>query len=84
MRKAHKIMIIIVIILLILLAAITWWLPSFAMNGNRQTLDEAMEWQKDHYDVSFYDPLEKTDYTVTSYDGYVLHAEFLKNPKPHV
>jgi alpha-beta hydrolase superfamily lysophospholipase len=24
--------------------------------------------------------MEKTDYTVTSYDGYVLHAQFLKNP----
>lgn len=75
-------MIIIVIILLVLLAALTWWLPSFSMTGNRQTLDEAMQWQKDHYDFSFYDGLEKTDYTVTSYDGYVLHAEFLKNPEP--
>lgn len=75
-------MIIIVIVLLVLLIALTLWLPSFAMTGNRQTLDEAMEWQKDHYDVSFYDSLEKTDYTVESFDGYVLHAEFLKNPEP--
>lgn len=75
-------MIIIAIILLVLLAVLTWVLPSFSMTGNRQTLDEAMTWQKDHYDVSFYDSLEKTDYTVTSFDGYVLHAEFLKNPKP--
>ena len=30
--------------------------------------------------MGWYDPLEKTDYTVTSYDGYVLHAQFLKNP----
>ena len=82
MKKVHKIIMIIVIILLVLLAALTWWLPSFSMKGNRQTLDEAMQWQKDHYDFSFYDGLEKTDYTVTSYDGYVLHAEFLKNPEP--
>ena len=82
MKKVHKIIMIIVIILLVLLAALTWWLPSFSMTGNRQTLDEAMQWQKDHYDFSFYDGLEKTDYTVTSYDGYVLHAEFLKNPEP--
>lgn len=75
-------MIIIVIVLLVLLIALTLWLPSFAMTGNRQTLDEAMEWQKDHYDVSFYDSLEKTDYTVESFDGYALHTEFLKNPEP--
>lgn len=75
-------MIIIVIILLIILTALTLWLPSFAMTGNRQTLEEAMEWQKEHYDFSFYDKLEKKDYTVTSYDGYVLHAEFLRNPEP--
>ncbi len=50
------------------------------MTGTRQTLDQAMAWQKDHYDTSFYDGLEKRDYTVTGRDGYILHAEFLKNP----
>ena len=47
------------------------------------TLEEARAWQeeKEHCDLSWYDPLEKTDYTVTSYDGYVLHAQFLKNPQ---
>lgn len=82
MKKVHKIIMIIVIILLVLLAALTWWLPSASMTGNRQTIDEAIKWQKDHYDLSFYDDLEKTDYTVSSYDDYVLHVQFLKNPKP--
>ena len=50
------------------------------MTGTRQTLDQAMAWQKEHYDTSFYDDLEKRDYTVIGRDGYILHAEFLKNP----
>ncbi len=50
------------------------------MTGKRQTLEEARAWQEAHYDLSWYDPLEKTDYTVRSYDGYILHAQFLKNP----
>lgn len=75
-------MIIILIILLILLVALTMWLPSFVMTGRRQTMEESLAWQAEHYDVSFYDALEKTDYTVTSYDGYALHVEFLKNPEP--
>ena len=71
-----------IVILLIALVILTLWLPSFIMNAKRQTYEEAFQWQTEHYDTSFYEGLEKTDYTVTSYDGYVLHAEFLKNPVP--
>ncbi|MDO4797616.1 MAG: alpha/beta hydrolase [Coriobacteriales bacterium] len=56
------------------------WLASFAMTGERQTLDEAMAWQSAHYDTSFYDELQKVDYTVDAPDGYVLHAQELRNP----
>ena len=52
------------------------------MSIRRQTLDEARKWQEDHYDLSWYDPLEKTDYQVTSYDGYVLNVEMIRNPVP--
>ena len=52
------------------------------MTGERQTLEEAFDWQKEHYDTSFYDPLEKTEYTITGHEGYVLHALYLKNPEP--
>ena len=76
-------------ILIILLAAVAvlvllaaWFLAGFTMTGKRQTLDEAMQWQSDHYDTSFYRDLEKTDYTVAGEGGYVLHVQFLKNPKP--
>lgn len=49
--------------------------------GNRQTPDEALKWQSDHYDTSFYTNGERTAYTVESYDGYILHAELLKCPE---
>ena len=57
-------------------------LASYVMTGNRQTLDEAMAWQTDHYDTSFYQSLEKTDYTVSGQDGYILHVQELKNLNP--
>ena len=50
------------------------------MSIRRQTLDEARKWQEDHYDLSWYEPLEKTNYHVTSYDGFVLNDELIRNP----
>jgi len=72
---------IIAAVLLILMAGMGFFLAGFSMTGKRQTLEEARAWQEDHYDLSWYDPLEKTDYTVKSGDGYVLHAQLLKNPQ---
>ena len=76
------ILVCVVLILLIVLFGLSWWMAGYVMTGKRQTLEEAFDWQKDHYDTSFYDPLEKTEYTITGHDGYVLHALYLKNPKP--
>lgn len=56
-------------------------MASFVMTGERQTLDEAMKWQSEHYDTSFYEKLDKTDYTVSGYGGYTLHVQMLKNPQ---
>lgn len=68
-------------VLVVLLIALGFFLANYSLNGKKQqTLEEARAWQEAHYDLSWYDPLEKTDYTVTSYDGYILHAQFLKNP----
>ena len=74
------ILIIILVILLIMTAAFGFYGAGYSLNIRRQTLEEARTWQENHYDLSWYDPLGKTDYTVTSYDGYVLHAQFLPNP----
>lgn len=73
---------IIVVVCLAFLSALTLWLPSFVMTGTRQTLDEAMAWQTQRYDTSFYDRLEKTSYPVEGTNGYLLHAQLLKNPNP--
>ena len=57
-------------------------LAAFSMRIKRQTLAEARAWQEEHYDLSWYDPLEKEDYTVRCRDGYLLHVQRLCNPKP--
>ena len=79
-KKMPLILLIIIGVLLVLFIALVLWLPSFMMTGTRQTLEEAFAWQSEHYDTGFYDTLEKTDYSVNGADGYVLHAELLKNP----
>ncbi len=56
------------------------FLAGFVMTGERQTLEEARKWQSERYDTSFYDELEKEEFIVEAGDGYLLHAEFLKNP----
>ena len=65
-----------------LLTAGSFYSASFIVNGKRQTLDEAIAWQQQHYDISWYQPLEKTDYTIHSFDVYLLHVQFCKNPEP--
>ena len=76
---------ILLIVLAVLLAAgmiLGFVLAGFVMTGKRQTLAEALTWQRDHYDISFYDALEKENYTVISeLDGYVLHAQLLRCPE---
>ena len=55
-------------------------MAEFGMGIKRQTLQEAYQWQKTHEDVRFGDDLEKTEYTVRSFDGYVLHAVLCRDP----
>ena len=75
-----KILVIVLIILLVLILVGALGFGTYVMTGKRQTYEEAWEWQSTHYDTSFYETLQKTDYEIPSYDGYVLHAQFLKNP----
>lgn len=74
--------IIILAVLLALLCGAGLYVAGTVVNGKRQTLEEARAWQQAHYSLSWYDALEKEDYTVESEDGYVLHAQFLRNPVP--
>ena len=85
MKKRRKIMTILIAalcILAIVFIAFAFWLPSFVMTGKRQTLEEAFAWQSEHYDTSFYAPLQKTDYVVKGFEDYALHVELLENPSP--
>lgn len=74
-----KTIFIIIFVLFALVLAASWFLAGFVMTGKRQSLDEAMKWQSEHYDTAFYDSLIKTKYTIDGYDGYTLHAELLEN-----
>ena len=80
-RKMIKILIVIICILAACFIAFSLWLPSFVMTGKRQTISEAWEWQSSHYDTSFYNDLKKTDYIISGYEGYELHAQLLVNPE---
>ena len=68
-------------VLLVLIIGAGFFFASSSMGIRRQTLDEARKWQEEHYDLSWYDPLEKTDYQVASYDGYMLNVELIRNPE---
>ena len=72
---------IIICILIIITGAAAWFLAGFTMTGKRQTLNEALAWQSDHYDTSFYEKAEKADYTVRGLNGYELHVQLLKTQK---
>lgn len=84
-KKGRLFMIIglvILAVLVILLFVFGLMMASYSMGIKPQTLPEARKWQEDHYDLSWYDPLEKKDYTISSYDGYVLHVQYVANPVP--
>ena len=76
-----KIVIRILIVLVVLGVGLGIGLAAFSTHIRRQTLEQAREWQAAHYDISWYDTIEKTEYTVKSYDGYELHVQFLANPE---
>ena len=85
MKKGRLIMIIALIILaifLILVFVLGFMMATYSMGIKPQTLEEARKWQEGHYDLFWYDPLPKQDYTVSGGDGYALHVQFLKNPVP--
>ena len=66
----------------LLTAAAVQGFTRYVTRGNRQTLEEAIRWQGEHYDISFFDSLEKEEYTVKGYEDYILHVVFCKNPRP--
>ena len=77
-----RIAILIGCILFFLSLGLIFGLADYVMKVKRQTLEEAFKWQKDHYDVSFYETLRKKNYEVRSEDGYILHVQLLYHPEP--
>lgn len=53
-------------------------LAAYVTHVPRQTLDQALEWQRSHYDISWLDEVPQEPYTVNSWDGYELHAVLLR------
>jgi len=80
-RKQMLIIGIIIAVLLVLAIVAGFLIAGRTVAIKPCTPEEARAWEEQYCDLSWYDTLEKTDYTVTSYDGYVLHAQFLKNPE---
>ena len=77
-----KYVILAIIIIAAIIAGAGLLMASYVLHGKRQTLEEAGGWQADHYDISWYDVIEKKSYILKSFDGYELHVELLLNKKP--
>ncbi|MBQ9031346.1 MAG: prolyl oligopeptidase family serine peptidase [Parasporobacterium sp.] len=71
---------IILIIIVALLAVFGFYLAHYSMTLKRQTLEETRGWQGERVDISWYDEAVADNYTVRSYDGYLLHAQLLEGP----
>ena len=71
---------VILMALALLVVVFGYVISTVSVKIRRQTLEEARKWQEEHYDLSWYDGLEKEDYTVTGWEDYVLHVQHLKNP----
>ncbi len=81
-RTTHmKIIVTAMIALAVLIVFGSFFLAKLSMGIRRQSLEQAWKWQEEHYDLSWYGALEKEEYTVNSFDGYVLHVQHLVNPK---
>lgn len=57
------------------------FLSKNTMKGNRQTYEEAIKWQKDHYDISYFDDVSTEKYIVKGYEDYDLHVMFCRSNK---
>ena len=57
-------------------------IADYAMTGSRQTHDEAIKWQSEHYDISWFDRDRLVNYTVAGYEGYELHVSLYPADTP--
>ena len=52
------------------------------LGGKRQTYEEAIAWQKEHHDLSWFDESRAVFYTINGFEDYPLHAMFYPCPEP--
>lgn len=78
-----KILLIAVLLLLAALLVLSARLARFVAQPHHETLAEAEKNEKTHPELwGGYDAFPHTDYTVTSFDGYLLHAQLIPAEKP--
>ncbi len=65
------------IILLVMLAAFVYFASYVTLPSN--SLERSINWEKDHNFYRDFDKREVTEYSLTSFDGYVIHAYFVPN-----
>jgi len=79
--KPVFIVLIVVGVIILLLLAIGIALAKLTAGGKRQTLEEAINWQKGRLNLEWYIPENITEYIIDSYDGYELHAMLVPTPE---
>lgn len=55
------------------------FLSNYSLNINRQSYDEALNWAKEHYDISWFNKNDENAYVIKSFDDYEIHMYFYKN-----
>ena len=78
-NKWLKVSVITLVVLLVVLLGASYGLASYVVTGHPQTLDEAMKWQQERYDTTFFTEGDVSDYIVKGYEDYELHTYLLKN-----
>ena len=52
------------------------------LGGKRQTYEEALAWQREHHDLSWFDDSKTVRYEIEGYNGYILHGMYCPCPEP--
>ena len=82
MMNAAALITAIILIIIAIMIVMGRLLSDLLMGIKRQSYAEAREWAEEHYDLSWYDLLEKETYKFNSFDGYALNVQTIINPEP--
>ena len=82
MMNAAALITAIILIIIAIMIVMGRLLSDLLMGIKRQSYAEAIEWAEEHYDISWYDLLEKETYKFNSFDGYALNVQTIINPEP--